>query len=141
MHRLRLRHAQNAHGMPTLDDFAAMGRKAYDDLPAPFHGAIGDVTVGVADLPEDDVLAELGLSSPYELLGLFTGIGIAQDGGTSYTGRQPNRIWLYRLPILAYWAENDDTLQAIVSHVLIHEIGHHFGLSDDDMERIEAEAG
>lgn len=127
--------------IPSLDAFTEMGRKALAELPEPFASLSRDVVINAADFPEPDVLEHFGFHSPYELLGLFTGMGLAQDGGHIYTGRQPNRVWLYRMPIIAYWEEHDDTLQAIVTHVLIHEIGHHFGLSDADMDRIEQEAG
>ena len=92
------------------------------------------------NFPEDDVLDDLDLESPFDLLGLFQGVGLAHASATAATGAMPNRIWLYRRPILDYWAEHEETLDAIVTHVLIHEIGHHFGLSDDDMEAIEAAA-
>jgi predicted Zn-dependent protease with MMP-like domain len=80
------------------------------------------------------------LESEFDILGLFQGVGLAHDSDMEETGRMPNMIWLYRRPILDYWAEHEETLGAIVSHVLIHEIGHHFGLSDDDMEELEAAA-
>ena len=79
----------------------------------------------------------MGLESPFDLMGLFEGVGRAQDGAVPQTGQMPNRVWLYRRPILDYWAESEDTLGEIVTHVLIHEIGHHFGFSDEDMEAIE----
>jgi predicted Zn-dependent protease with MMP-like domain len=94
----------------------------------------------VADFPDDEVAKEMEIESPFELLGLFTGIGMAEDGALPETGRMPNSIFLYRRPILDYWAEHDETLGAIITHVLVHEIGHHFGLSDGDMEAIEAAA-
>jgi predicted Zn-dependent protease with MMP-like domain len=80
----------------------------------------------------------MGLHSPYDLLGLFQGIGVPFR--PDVTGLMPNMIWLYRRPILAYWQHRADNLPAIVAHVLVHEIGHHFGFSDDDMEAIEAGA-
>jgi predicted Zn-dependent protease with MMP-like domain len=79
--------------------------------------------------------------SEFDLLGLFQGVGLSHDEAIQHTGRLPNMVFLYRRPILDYWAEHRDTLGAIVTHVLVHEIGHHFGLSDPDMERIEREAG
>jgi predicted Zn-dependent protease with MMP-like domain len=126
---------------PSLDDLERLGRDAFDALPEAFRRLTGAVLIRVADFPEDDVLDELGIESEYGLLGLFQGIGLAHGGSVPQTGQMPNMIWLYRRPILDYWAEHEETLGHVVSHVLIHEIGHHFGLSDDDMEAIEAAAG
>jgi predicted Zn-dependent protease with MMP-like domain len=123
---------------PDLDDFDALAHTAYAKLPAEFLRLTGDVLVAVDEFPEDEVLEELDLESPFDLLGLFQGIGLAHAGALAETGQMPNRVTLYRRPILDYWAENDETLGAIITHVLIHEIGHHFGLSDEDMEAIEA---
>ena len=83
-------------------------------------------------------LDALDLESPFDLLGLFQGIGLGQGPAVAGTGQLPNAIWLYRRPILDYWAEHDEALGTIITHVLIHEIGHHFGLSDEDIEAIEA---
>jgi predicted Zn-dependent protease with MMP-like domain len=126
---------------PDLDVFEAIARAAHEALPVEFRRLTGEVVIGVAEFPEDEVVEEMGLDSPFDLLGLFQGIGLPQGGGVAETGRMPNRIWLYRRPILDWWAENDDSLGAIVTHVLVHEIGHHFGFSDEDMEAIEALAG
>jgi predicted Zn-dependent protease with MMP-like domain len=126
---------------PALEDFEAMARQAFDALPEPFRGLVGDVTFAVAEFPEDDVVDELEAESPFDILGLFQGVGMAHDSATPLTGEMPNRIWLYRRPILDYWAEHEETLGAIVTHVLVHEIGHHFGLSDEDMEALEEQAG
>ena len=125
---------------PGLDAFEAMARTAHAALPETFRRLTGEVVIGVAEFPEDEVLEELGLDSPFDLMGLFQGVGLPQGGAIADTGRMPNRIWLYRRPILDWWAENDETLGHIVTHVLVHEIGHHFGFSDDDMEAIEAAA-
>lgn len=95
--------------------------------------------IRITDFPEQDVLRELGAHSEFDLLGLFQGIGLAQGPATPPSGMMPNTIFLYRRPILDYWAEHGEELGAIVTHVLVHEIGHHFGLSDEDMERIENE--
>lgn len=122
---------------PSIEDFEALARDAYAALPAPFRGLAGEVAFFVADFPDDDVLDDLEAETPFDILGLFEGSGLAQRGATPATGDLGNRIWLYRRPILDYWAEHEETLGTIVSHVLIHEIGHHFGLSDADMERIE----
>lgn len=125
---------------PTLDDFERLGREALGTLPESFRALCEDIQIAVADYAEKDVLTSLDLSSPYDLLGLFEGIGLAQGASEVRTGQMPNRIWLYRRAILEYWIDREETLDAIIRHVLIHEIGHHFGLSDDDMEAIEAEA-
>jgi predicted Zn-dependent protease with MMP-like domain len=126
---------------PSLDDLEALARSAYAALPGEFRALVGDMQFRVTDFPEADVLAELEIESEFDILGLFQGIGMAHDAAVPQTGQLPNMIWLYRRPILDYWAENDETLGTIVTHVLVHEIGHHFGLSDGDMEAIEAAAG
>lgn len=123
---------------PDLDTFEVLARQTYAALPGEFRRLTGEVIISIAEFPEDDVLEEMELESPFDLLGLFQGIGLPQGGAVAETGRMPNRIWLYRRPILDWWAEHGESLGAIVSHVLIHEIGHHFGFSDDDMEAIEA---
>lgn len=128
----------NERTAPSLDDFEALAHVAFADLPEAFRALVGEVTFGVAEFAEDEVLKELEIESPFDLLGLFTGVGLAHASATPPTGALPNRIWLYRRPILDYWAEHDETLGAIVTHVLVHEIGHHFGFSDEDMEAIEA---
>ena len=126
---------------PTLDDLEALASQALRELPETFRGLAADVTCAVADYAEDDVLEGFGMESPFELMGLFTGIGLTEDGAVPQTGQLPNTVFLYRRAIIDYWAENDDnTLGEVVTHVLVHELGHHFGFSDDDMEAIEAAA-
>ena len=126
---------------PSLDDFEALAIEALDSLPEPFKSLAADVTCSVAEFAEDDILDGFGMESPFELMGLFQGIGLTEDGAVPQSGQLPNNVLLYRRAILDYWAENDDnTLGEIVTHVLVHEIGHHFGFSDDDMEAIEAAA-
>ncbi|MBU4531824.1 MAG: metallopeptidase family protein [Hoeflea sp.] len=122
---------------PSLGEFESLAIEAYGKLPVKFHSLTGDVSIVIADFPEDDVFEDMGLETPFDLLGLFEGKGLSERF-TIETGELSNKILLYRRPILDYWAENDETLGDIIAHVLIHEIGHHFGLSDDDMERIEA---
>ena len=118
-----------------------LGLNSFVDDAVQLLKKAGDVHIRVSDFPTDDVLDELNAETPFDLLGLFQGVGLAHDEAVPRTGRMPNMIWLYRRPILDYWAEHEETLGGIVTHVLIHEIGHHFGLSDDDMEAIEAAAG
>ena len=123
---------------PSLEDFEAMAIRGFAELPAEFRALTGDIRFHIADFPDDDVVEEMQLDSPFDILGLFEGRGIGEISA-GFTGEMPNRILLYRRPILDYWAEHEETLATIVTHVLIHEIGHHFGLSDDDMEALEAE--
>ncbi|MEM6665649.1 MAG: metallopeptidase family protein [Pseudomonadota bacterium] len=123
---------------PDLATFEALAAVAYDGLPAAFRALTGDILIQIADFPDEDTLKVMECRTPFDLLGLFQGIGLAQDGAVPMTDQPPNMIWLYRRPILDYWAEHDETLGRIIAHVLIHEIGHHFGLSDDDMEALEA---
>lgn len=125
---------------PDLEAFERIGRRAFEAMPPEFRALTGDLTILVAEFPADDVLDELGAESPFDILGLFEGVGLAHASATPPSGTFPNRIWLYRRPILDYWAEHEETLEAIVAHVLVHEVGHHFGLSDDDMEALEAAA-
>jgi predicted Zn-dependent protease with MMP-like domain len=125
---------------PSIEAFERLAAEAYERLPQKFRALCSGVVIHVEDFPSDEVLSELE-AGPYDLLGLFTGIGLAQAGAMPETGTLPNTVHLYRRPILDYWAEHKETLGAIVTHVLVHEIGHHFGLSDDDMERIERAAG
>ncbi len=127
---------------PSLDDFEIIAREAFDNLPEPFKGLAAGVPCIVAEFPDEATMKEMGLESEFDILGLFHGIGLPQGGATPQTGQMPNQVWLYRRPILDYWAETADgeTLGEIITHVLVHEIGHHFGFSDDDMEAIEAEA-
>ena len=122
---------------PSIDDLDLMARDAYSELPANFRRLCEGLIIRVEDFPDDETLREMGCESEFDLLGLFRGQGLAQGAGSPQTGQFPNMIWLYRRPILDFWADQEDALGAIVTHVLVHEIGHHFGLSDADMEAIE----
>ena len=124
---------------PSLDEIEALARDAFAELPEAFRALSAGVAIHVDDFPDDETLAEMGCESEFDLLGLFRGVGLAQ-AGEAVTGQMPNQVWLYRRPLLDYWAEHDETLGHLVTHVLVHEIGHHFGLSDADMEAIEAGA-
>ena len=124
---------------PSLAELEAIADDAYSRLPARFRALTGDLLIRVEDFPTDEVLDSLGIESPFDLLGLYSGIDLARKSVSDVTP-VPDMVFLYRRPILDYWAEHEETLGAILTHVLVHEIGHHFGLSDADMERIEAEA-
>lgn len=123
--------------MPSLTDIETLAAKAYARLPAHFRALCEDLVIRVEDFPTSEVVDAMGLASRYDLLGLFHGIGLPFRSDP-VSGQMPNMIWLYRRPILAYWNDRADSLAAIVTHVLVHEIGHHFGFSDEDMEAIEA---
>ncbi len=122
---------------PSLDDLEIVARDCFAELPGEFRALVEGIAFVVQDFPDDETLRRLGLESEFELLGLFHGSDLAAR--TANRGApEPTMILLYRRPIIDYWAESDETLGAVVRHVLVHEIGHHFGLSDDDMEAIEA---
>jgi predicted Zn-dependent protease with MMP-like domain len=121
---------------PTLEDFEVLARDAFAGLPEEFRALTGDVVFMVQDFPDDDVIAEMGLQSDFDILGLFQGPDLADREG-AYSAPEQTMIFLYRRPILDYWSEHNESLGHIVRHVLIHEIGHHFGLSDEDMDAIE----
>ena len=122
---------------PSLDDIEAIGRDTFAQLPETFRRLCEGVVIQVVDFPDEETLVDMGAQTEFDLLGLFRGRGLAQSEATPQTGAFPNMIWLYRRPLLDYWCDGEDSLRAVVAHVLIHEIGHHFGLSDADMEAIE----
>lgn len=123
---------------PSLDDFARLAETAFADLPALFRVHAGVVEFRVLDFADPETLAEMGIEDPFELTGLYHGVDLSQRSVLD-PSPEPSRIYLYRRPILDEWSERGDVgLQEIIAHVLIHEIGHHFGLSDDDIDAIEA---
>ena len=124
---------------PSLAEFEFLAGEVFRHLPKRFRDLAIDVVIRVEDFPADDVLDEMGAQTEFDLLGLFHGVGLPFRSESAAV-QMPNMIWLYRRPILDYWAEHDETLGAIVKHVLVHEIGHHFGLSDADMAAIEKAA-
>ena len=122
---------------PSLDDFARLARAAFDDLPDPFRTLAGDVVIRVDDFADDDTLASMEIEDPFELTGLYFGVDIGRRDEMG-PAPEPARIFLYRRPILDEWCERGDVgLDEIIAHVLIHEIGHHFGLDDDQIHHIE----
>jgi predicted Zn-dependent protease with MMP-like domain len=125
---------------PSLAELEVLAGEVFARLPEKFRDLCEGLVIRVDDFPTDEVLDEMEIESEFGLLGLFQGVGLPFRS-ESAPMQMPNMIWLYRRPILDYWAEHEETLGAIVAHVLVHEIGHHFGLSDDDMAAIEREAG
>jgi predicted Zn-dependent protease with MMP-like domain len=124
---------------PSLIEFEVIATEAYRRLPAHFRARCEGVVVHVEDYATDEVLDSIGIPNELDLMGLFHGVGLPFQS-ESAPAQMPNMVWLYRVPILLYWAEHEESLGAIITHVLVHEIGHHFGLSDDDIYAIERAA-
>jgi predicted Zn-dependent protease with MMP-like domain len=124
---------------PSLAEVEVLAEEVFRRLPQRFRALCDGLVIHVEDFPTDEVLDEMRAESEFDLLGLFQGTGLPFRSETA-PAQMPNMVWLYRRPILDYWAEHDETLGAIIAHVLVHEIGHHFGLSDEDMEAIEKTA-
>jgi len=122
---------------PALAEIEALAADAYARLPEHFRALCENLVIQVADFPTEEVMDAMQVESEFDLLGLFQGVGLPFRSATN-PEPLPNMIWLYRRPILDYWAAHEDSLGAIVTHVLVHEIGHHFGLSDADIDAIEA---
>lgn len=116
-----------------------LGEAAIARLPEHFRALLAGVVLRVEEEAEDDVLRELDLESPYELTGLYSGRSL-REANSWASGELPPTIHLYRRALLLEWIETDVALEALITHVIVHEVGHHFGLSDDDMHAIEAEA-
>lgn len=126
---------------PGLDILERLAAEAWDRLPAEFRKVCGDVVIRVEDFATDEQLDSVEVEDPFELMGLYQGVSLDRKS-TGDVPREPDMVFLFRRAILDYWAEaGDEALGDVVTHVLVHEIGHHFGLSDEDMERIEEQAG
>lgn len=123
---------------PSLDDIARLAESALAIIPEALRRHVGDIPIIVEDFPDEEVEKSMELESPFDILGLYSGVDLSNKtvGGVV---QDLDRIFLYRRPILDYWCETGEDLGDIVRHVMIHEIGHHFGFSDDDMEALEAE--
>ena len=121
---------------PTLDDIEALARRAFDSIPAKLRRHVGEVVIRIDDFPDEEICRDMELESPFDLLGLYQGVSLDQKAAVG-SRQDVDMIFLYRRPLLDYWCETGEELGHLVRHVLIHEIGHHFGLSDDDMEALE----
>jgi predicted Zn-dependent protease with MMP-like domain len=125
---------------PSADEMEAIARRALEALPEPFAGHLRSVVLLVEDFADDATLQAMGIEEPFDLTGIYEGIPIT-DRSVEHSGTLPDRIRLFRRPILDEWAGGEDSLEHLVTHVLVHEVGHHFGLSDDDMHRLEENVG
>jgi predicted Zn-dependent protease with MMP-like domain len=124
---------------PTLAEFEDMANESWQKLPVEFRSLARDLVIRVEDFATDEVLDGLGIEDPFELTGLYQGISLDQKS-VSDVPREPDMVFLYRRPILDEWAGGEEELGHLIAHVLIHEVGHHFGFSDDDMDALNAEA-
>ena len=122
---------------PDLTQIETLAQAAIERLPDHFRKHLAHVLLRVEDFPSDEVMDAMGLESEFDILGLYQGVPLG-DKSSMAVAPMPDMIFLYRRPMLDYWADTGESLEHIVTHVLIHEVGHHFGLSDADMERIEA---
>ena len=124
---------------PGLAGMETMARVALKTFPEKLRRHVRGVVIRIEEFPDEETEREMGLDSPFDILGLYRGVSLDRKS-VSDTPVDVDMIFLYRRPILDYWCETGEDLTHIIRHVLIHEIGHHFGLSDEDMERIEEEA-
>ena len=124
---------------PSLEAIETVTARAYASLPEQLAAFVKNVVIRIEEFPDDETQADFELESPFDLLGLYRGVALT-DQGANDLRTDVDMIHIYRRPILDYWCESGEDLTDIVRHVLIHEIGHHFGFSDDDMERLEAQA-
>jgi predicted Zn-dependent protease with MMP-like domain len=122
---------------PSIADLEALARLALAEIPTELAEPLGEIIIRVDDFPDEEVERAMGLESPFDILGLYHGVALPHKNAAAAHGA-PDMIFLYRRPILDYWCETGEDLYEVVRHVLIHEIGHHFGFSDADMERLEA---
>ncbi|MFZ3238536.1 MAG: metallopeptidase family protein [Stellaceae bacterium] len=127
------------HSPPTLADIEALASRALASVPLPLKQHLGDVLIRVEEFPDEETEEAMDLDSPFDILGLYRGVALPRKS-VSDPWPGVDMIFLYRRPILDFWCETGEDLAGLVRHVLIHEIGHHFGFSDEDMERIEASA-
>jgi predicted Zn-dependent protease with MMP-like domain len=123
---------------PSIADLEALAERALGTIPAELKRHLGRVVIRVDEFPDTETEVEMELDSPFDILGLYRGVSLPRKS-VSDARAEPDMIFLYRRPILDYWCETGEDLYTLVRHVLIHEIGHHFGFSDADMERIEAQ--
>ena len=124
---------------PTAAEIEALAREVLQRIPAPFAAHLANIVLVVEEFADEETLAELEIEDPFGLTGLYHGQPVGEKGSTQ-SGAMPDRIHLYRRPILDEWCDTGDTLKALITHVVVHEVGHHFGLSDKNMHALEHQA-
>lgn len=124
---------------PSAEEIEAIARSTLERLPEQFSNSLGDIVLLVPDFADDAILQQMGIEEPFDLTGLYEGIPLTERS-VEQSGTLPERIFLYRRPILDEWAGSEESLEHLVAHVLIHEVGHHFGLSDEDIHALEEAA-
>ena len=125
---------------PSADEMEAIARRAWLSLPEPFAGHLRDVVLLIEEFADDETLDAMGIEDPFDLTGIYEGIPLTERS-VDQSGTLPDKIRLFRRPILDEWAGGEDTLEHLIAHVLVHEVGHHFGLSDEDMHALEEAVG
>ena len=121
---------------PSADEMEAIARRALEALPDLFAGHLRDVVLLIEEFADDATLETMGIEDPFDLTGIYEGIPVTERS-VDHSGTLPDRIRLFRRPILDEWAAGEDSLEHLIAHVLVHEVGHHFGLSDEDMHALE----
>lgn len=124
---------------PTADEIEVIARAVLERLPEPFAASLGDLVLQIEDFADETMLREMGIEDPFELSGLYEGVPLTERS-VEQSGTLPERVFLFRRPIIDEWADGENSLEHLVAHVLIHEVGHHFGLSDDDIHALEESA-
>ena len=125
---------------PSADEMEAIARRALLSLPEPFAGHLRDVVLLIEEFADDKTLDAMGIEDPFDLTGIYEGVPLTERS-VDQSGTLPDKIRLFRRPILDEWAGGEDTLEHLIAHVLVHEVGHHFGLSDEDMHALEEAVG
>ena len=127
----------NMTNPPTITDFETIARRVFETIPAPFAGHLGDILLRIEEWPEQEILDHFEMTSPYQLTGLYQGVPVGEKSQWAPPSGEGDNITLYRRPLLAEMEQTGVGLEELIRHVVIHEVGHHFGLSDADMHAIE----
>ena len=125
--------------LPTIADIEVLAQRAFEDTSENLRAAAGDIVFHVVDFPDDETMAAMELETPFDILGLYHGVDLLHKSNLDVS-TEVDQVFLYRRPLLDYWRETGEPLDRLVRHVVIHEIGHHFGFSDADMDALEAAA-